>query len=82
MEKYNFLGYVILGMKILSFIIAAVTVISFFAILIMGGDPGSPRYMSLVALVLGFLYFGVIYIFAGIAELLLDIKDNTKKEEL
>jgi len=65
-------------MQVLAWLVGALGVISFFIILIGGGQPGSPRSMSIVALLVGLLYFSIMYIMAGVVKLLMEIADNTK----
>ena len=66
-------------LKILGWIGIGLGVISFFIILIGGGGPGSPRTMSIVALLIGVIYFCLFWTIASIAELLIDIRDNTRR---
>jgi len=78
-DSYKILRVVVKIVEVLAWIVAALGVISFFIILIGGGQPGSPRSMSIVALLVGALYFVILYSFAGIVGLLLEIRENTKK---
>ncbi len=81
MEKsYKVLGIVVKVMEWLAYIVGVLGVISFFIILIGGGQPGSPRSMSIVALLVGALYFAILYTFSGIVKLLMDIAENTKRQ--
>ncbi len=81
MEKsYKVLGIVVKIMEWLAYIVGVLGVISFFIILIGGGQPGSPRSMSIVALLVGALYFAILYTFSGIVKLLMDIAENTKRQ--
>ena len=81
MEKqYKVLRAVVTIMEILAWIVGSLGILSFFIILIGGGQPGSPRSMSLVALLVGTLYFAILYTFSGIVKLLLDIAGNTKRQ--
>ncbi|MFW6134930.1 MAG: hypothetical protein ACOC5R_05085 [Elusimicrobiota bacterium] len=81
MEKYKILRMVVLIMEVLAWIVGALGIISFFIILIGGGQPGSPRSMSIVALLVGVLYFAILYAFSGIIKLLFEIAENTKRRE-
>ncbi len=67
-------------MEILAWLVGGLGVLSFFIILIGGGQPGSPRGMSIVALLVGALYFAILYTFSGIVKLLMNIEENTRKE--
>ncbi|MFC2061456.1 hypothetical protein ACFLUV_02995 [Elusimicrobiota bacterium] len=80
-DKYKILRLVVKIIEWLAYIVGVLGVISFFIILIGGGQPGSPRSMSIVALLVGVLYFAILYTFSGIVKLLLDIANNTKKPQ-
>lgn len=82
MEKNKILGIVVKIMEVMAWLVGALGVVSFFIILIGGGQPGSPRSMSIVALLVGALYFAILYTFAGIVRLLMKIAENTSKEEI
>lgn len=79
MEQYKILRVVTKIMEIMAWIVGGLGVVSFFIILIGGGQPGSPRTMSLVALLVGTLYFAILYTFSGIVKLLIEIAKNTKR---
>ncbi len=82
MEKsYKVLGIVVKIMEWLAYIVGVLGVLSFFIILIGGGQPGSPRSMSIVALLVGALYFAILYTFSGIVKLLMEIAENTRKQQ-
>ncbi len=81
MDKNRVLEIVVKIMEVLAWMVGGLGVISFFIILIGGGQPGSPRSMSIVALLVGALYFAILYTFAGIVRLLMEIAKNTRKEE-
>ena len=80
-DSYKVLKIVVRIMEILAWGVGGLGVISFFIILIGGGDPGSPRAMSIVALLVGALYFSVLYTAAGIVKILLEIAENTKRRQ-
>ena len=80
MGSNSVLKMVTVIMEILAWIVGALGVVSFFIILIGGGQPGSPRGMSIVALLVGALYFAILYTFAGIVRLLMEIAENTSRE--
>ncbi len=80
MERHGILGIVVKVMEILAWGVGGLGVISFFIILIGGGQPGSPRGMSIVALLVGALYFALLYTLAGIVKLLMEIAENTSRE--
>lgn len=80
MEQYKILRVVTKIMEVMAWIVGGLGVVSFFIILIGGGQPGSPRTMSLVALLVGTLYFAILYTFSGIVKLLIEIAKNTKRQ--
>ncbi|MBN2406609.1 MAG: hypothetical protein JXJ19_02830 [Elusimicrobia bacterium] len=80
-SKYKILKIVVKIMEVMAWIVGGLGVLSFFIILIGGGQPGSPRSMSLVALLVGTLYFAILYTFSGIVKLLLEIAENTRKPQ-
>jgi hypothetical protein len=55
-------------MEWLAYIVGVLGVLSFFIILIGGGQPGSPRSMSIVALL------------SGVVKLLMEIAQNTRRQ--
>ena len=80
-NSYKVLRIVVKIMEWLAYIVGVLGVLSFFIILIGGGQPGSPRSMSIVALLVGALYFAILYTFSGIVKLLMDIAENTRKNQ-
>ena len=80
-NSYKLLRIVVKIMEWLAYIVGVLGVISFFIILIGGGQPGSPRSMSVVALLVGALYFAILYTFSGIVKLLMDIAENTRRKQ-
>ena len=80
MGKNKILKIVVKIMEVLAWVVGALGILSFFIILIGGGQPGSPRSMSIVALLVGALYFAILYTFSGVVRLLMEISDNTKRQ--
>lgn len=81
MNSKKVLTVVVKIMEVLAWIVGVLGVLSFFIILIGGGQPGSPRSMSVVALLVGALYFAILYTFSGVVKLLMEIAENTKRPQ-
>ena len=78
-EKYRAMGLLRKTFKVLAFISAGVGLLFFVIILIGGGTPETPRVTSILALVLGFIYFVLLYTISEVLQLFTDIEENTRK---
>ncbi|GEM_PF-3463800 len=78
MFRNRMLKIVALMMEVVACLVLIAAVVSAVIILLTGGQPGSPRGMSVVALIVGILYFSVLVALAGIVRLLMNIERNTK----
>ncbi|HUW23079.1 MAG TPA: hypothetical protein VMW39_03515 [bacterium] len=78
-EKYKTLGLLRKTFKVLAFVVGGLGIIFFVIILIAGGTPETPRATSLLALVLGVIYFLLLYTVSEVLLLFSDIEENTRK---
>ncbi len=81
-EKYCLLGFIKGVVKLSAWLSLCIGVILFFVILIFGGGPDAPRITSLFGLLLGIIYFFMLYILACFIEIGVNIEANTKKATL
>ena len=78
-QKFKMLGLISVIMKVLAWIAAGLGFIFFLIILIGGGTPEAPRITSLVALLLGLVYWCFFFGAGEIIQVLLAIEQNTRK---
>lgn len=78
-ERYKSVGLLRKTFKILAFVAAGLGFVFFVVILIAGGAPETPRATSILALVLGIIYFLLFYTIAEVLHLFLDIEENTRR---
>jgi len=78
-EKYRALRFLRMTFRVLAFVSAGAGLLFFLIILIGGGTPETPRATSILALILGFIYFVLFYTIGEVLQLFSDIEDNTRK---
>lgn len=72
-KKYGFLRLSSTVFKILAWVVAILGALAFIVILVSGGTPGAPRITSVFALILGAIYFLILYTISEAIKLLLDL---------
>lgn len=78
MANYKVLPVAPTVFKVLAWLGVALGLISCIAILIGGGTPQAPRWMGIVSLVVGTIYFFLFMVFSEGIRLLLEIKDKVR----
>lgn len=72
-KNYGFLKLSSTVFRVLSWIVVILSVLAFIVILVGGGTPETPRIMSVLALLIGVLYFFIFYTASEIIKLFLDL---------
>lgn len=80
-EKYGFLKASARIFKILAWAVAILGVLGFVVILVGGGTPEAPRFTSVLALLLGAVYFFIFYTASEMIKLMLDLAGSCKQSQ-
>ena len=71
--KYGFLKVSATVFRILAWVVVILGALAFIVILVGGGTPEAPRFTSVLALLLGAIYFFIFYTASEIIKLLLEL---------